>query len=139
MTFKNSLILISLGLVMFACCPTEDKQINANKALITEFVQVINNADWGAFDTLLTDDFSRHCQATPGVVIESREDFVKLQESFLASMPDQKITVDMLVAEGDKVAAYATYSGTQTGPMGNLPPTGLVPTYVLWLFADHHA
>ena len=28
----------------------------------------------------------------------------------------------MLVAEKDKVAAYATYSGTQTGPFGDLPP-----------------
>jgi len=39
-------------------------------------------------------------------------------------MPDQKVVNEMLIAEGDKVAAYATYSGTQTGPMGGFPATG---------------
>lgn len=39
-------------------------------------------------------------------------------------MPDQKITLEMLIAEGEKVAVYATYSGTMTGPMGEFPATG---------------
>ena len=56
--------------------------------------------------------------------VNSREEFKQLQESFLASMPDQQITIEMLIAEGDKVAAYATYSGTLTGPMGEFPATG---------------
>ena len=30
----------------------------------------------------------------------------------------------MLIAEGDKVAAYATFAGTLTGPMGEFPATG---------------
>ena len=56
--------------------------------------------------------------------MKSREGFKKLQQSFLVSMPDQEITLEMVVAEGDKVAAYATYSGTMTGPMGEFPATG---------------
>jgi steroid delta-isomerase-like uncharacterized protein len=124
MTYKNTLLLFILGIILLACGPTRDEQINANKELIKEFTLATNNADWDAFDSLLTDDFRRHSQATPGVVINSREAFVKLQKSFLESCPDQKITPDMLVAEGDKVAAYATYSGTQTGPLGDFPPKG---------------
>jgi len=122
---KNILSLIVLGLILIACCPTEDKKINANKEIVKEFASATNNADWDAFDSLLTDDFQRHCQATPGLEINSREAFVILQESFLASCPDQKITIHMLVAEGDKVAAYATYSGTQTGHLGDLPPKNM--------------
>jgi len=124
MTFKNALSLITLGLVLFACCPDHEAQLNANKALVNEFGKATNNADWAAFDSLLTDDFTRHCDATPGVVIETREAFVELQENFYASTPDQKIIMDFMVAEGDKVAAYATYTGTQTGPLGDLPATG---------------
>jgi len=32
--------------------------------------------------------------------------------------------MQQLVAEGDRVAGLATYSGTQTGPMGDIPATG---------------
>ncbi len=124
MIYKNLFLITLLGLVLAACGPTQDDQIIANKELIKEFANVTNNADWGAFDSLLSDDFLRHSQATPGAEINSREAFVKLQEAFLESCPDQKITIHMLVAEGDKVAAYATYSGTQTGPLGDLPPKG---------------
>lgn len=124
MTFKNLLSLVVVGLILFACCPDNTEQLNANKALIKEFLEATNTADWAAFDSLLIDDFTRHCQATPGAVIETREAFVKLQEGFLASTPDQKIIMDFMLAEGDMVAAYATYTGTQTGPLGDLPATG---------------
>jgi len=124
MKYKNILSLIVLSLILVACCQTEENQISTNKELVNEFARAANNADWKAFDLLLTDNFSRHCQATPGVEINTREAFVELQKAFLTSCPDQKITTHMLIAEGDKVAAYATYSGTQTGPLGDLPPKG---------------
>jgi predicted ester cyclase len=34
------------------------------------------------------------------------------------------VTIEKLIAEGDEVAALATYSGTLTGPMGEYPATG---------------
>ena len=120
----NQIIIIILSMVIVACGPSSSKQLDANKNLIHRFTASINSSDWDAFDELLTDDFSRHCQATTDVQVNSRDDFKKLQESFLVSMPDQQITVEMIIAEGDKVAAYATYSGTLTGPMGKFQPTG---------------
>jgi len=123
MNYKNFLFPIVLAMIMLACVSTGEDQINANKELIREFARAINNSDWDAFDLLLTDEFNRHSQTSP-VEINSREAFVGLQEAFFKSCPDQKITLHMLIAEGDKVAAYATYSGTQTGQLGDLPPTG---------------
>jgi steroid delta-isomerase-like uncharacterized protein len=115
---------IALLVVVVIGCTNQSKQLEANKNLIHRFTEATNAQDWEAFDELLTKDFRRHCQATPDVQINSVEDFVKLQESFVSSMPDQKITTKMLIAEGDKVAAYAVYSGTLTGPMGDFPATG---------------
>jgi predicted ester cyclase len=58
--------------------------------------------------------------------VTSREDFVALQEKFLASFPDQHTSIRQIVAEGDRVAVLATYTGTQTGPLGDFPVTGKV-------------
>jgi len=116
--------MITLLVVVFFGCDNRSERLESNKNLIHRFGEATNAADWDAFDELLTPDFSRHCQATPNVQVNSREEFKKLQESFLASMPDQKVTTKMLIAERDKVAAYATYSGTLTGPMGEFPATG---------------
>lgn len=118
-----TLVLAVAGLTA-GCGPSASESLQRNKELIRHFVAVTNTADWDALDGLLTENFRRHCQATPDVEVNSREEFKQLQKSFLASMPDQHIELEMLIAEGDKVAIYATYSGTQTGPMGNFPITG---------------
>ena len=116
--------LMALSTVVLFNCNNPSQKLEANKKLIQHFTEATNKANWDAFDKLLTVDFKRHCQATPNAQINSREDFKALQKSFQKSMPDQKISVEMLIAEGDKVAAYATYTGTLTGPMGEFPATG---------------
>ena len=122
----RSILIITLMFLtsLVSCAFSSSTRLEANKNLIHRFATSINAADWDALDELLADDFSRHCQATPDVRVNSREEFKKLQKSFLLSMPDQHITLEMLIAEGDKVATYATYSGTLTGPMGEFQPTG---------------
>lgn len=117
-------IHVILVLLFVACSQAPSEHLEANKDLVRRFTVATNEADWDVFDEILTENFCRHSQATGDVQVNSREDFKKLQQSFLATMPDQKITLEMIIAEGDKVAVYATYSGTMTGPMGDFPPTG---------------
>ena len=97
--------------------------IEANKALVRRFSEALNSANWESLDDLLTEDFRRHCQATPDVTVESLEEFKALQQSFLETFPDQRVSLDTLIAEGDKVGFMGTYSGTHLGPMGEVPPT----------------
>jgi steroid delta-isomerase-like uncharacterized protein len=106
------------------CAPSPSAQLEANKDLVRRFTEALNAANWDALDELVTEDFSRHSQATAGPQVNSREAFIQLQESFLVSFPDQRVTIQRLIAEGDEVAALATYSGTHTGPMGEYPATG---------------
>jgi steroid delta-isomerase-like uncharacterized protein len=56
--------------------------------------------------------------------VTSRDQFIQLQQSFQTSVPDQHVAIEQFIAEGDRVAVLATYSGTQTGPMGGFPATG---------------
>lgn len=122
---KRRLVLAAVLAILVAGCYSTERDLEANKDLVRRFAAVLNEADWDALDPLLTEDFRRHSQATPGMEeVRSREEFKELQRSFLMSMPDQQVTIEMLIAEGDKVAGYATYTGTQTGPMGDFPVTG---------------
>jgi steroid delta-isomerase-like uncharacterized protein len=121
----STLVLSSLlAATAVGCAPSPTAQLEANKDLVRRFTEALNTANWDALDELLTEDFSRHSQATAGPQVNSREEFVQLQESFLVSFPDQRVTTEKLIAEGDQVAGLATYTGTHTGPMGEFPATG---------------
>jgi steroid delta-isomerase-like uncharacterized protein len=113
------LLLVTLG-----CAPSQTAQLEANKDLVRQFTEAANAADWDALSEILTEDFTRHSAATAGPEVTSRDEFIELQKSFLVSFPDQQVTMQQLIAEGDRVAGLATYSGTQTGPMGDMPATG---------------
>ena len=115
---------VVLAVLLVGCSPSPSEQLEANKDLVHCFVASINAADWDALDDILTESFCRHSQASPGAQVKSRDEFKTLQQSFLATMPDQKITLEMVLAEDNKVAVYATYTGTMTGPMGKFPATG---------------
>lgn len=111
-------------LMLLACTPSPNAQLEANKQLVRQFAQAANAADWDGVAALVAEDFVRHSAATPGPQITSRDAFIQLQQSILVSIPDNHVTIQQLVAEGDRVAALATYAGTQAGPMGGFPATG---------------
>jgi steroid delta-isomerase-like uncharacterized protein len=123
MRLSSWTVLLIIPLIV-SCGPSTSDQLDANKEIVRQFAASINAQDWNTLEELITEDFHRYCQATPEIEIKTSQEFMELQKSFLASIPDQKVTLEMLIAEGEKVAVYATYSGTQTGPMGNLPATG---------------
>jgi predicted ester cyclase len=43
--------------------------------------------------------------------------------TFLNAFPDLHVTVENLIAEGDKVVAYKTLTGTHSGPHLGIPAT----------------
>jgi predicted ester cyclase len=43
---------------------------------------------------------------------------------YLAGIPDLRVTIEELVAEGDKVAVRRAYVGTHRGELLGIPPTG---------------
>ncbi len=49
-------------------------------------------------------------------------------ERLLTAIPDHRVTVEEVLADGDKVVARHTHYGTQTGPLGPVPATGKAVT-----------
>jgi len=97
---------------------------DANKDLVLSFAAAGNENDLDAFDTLLAPDFVRHCEATPEIRVANCEQFKQFYRDTAQTFPDQRMTIETLVAEGGRVAFWGKFSGTQEGPMGPFPPTG---------------
>jgi steroid delta-isomerase-like uncharacterized protein len=95
-----------------------------NKAVIRRFLDAWNSRQPDSFDELIAPDVVRHCQATPGVEIKSLDQLKEFLHLDTAVFPDSVQTITLLVAEGDLVAAWSTYEGTQKGPIGPFPPSG---------------
>jgi steroid delta-isomerase-like uncharacterized protein len=52
------------------------------------------------------------------------EDLKQRHRAQLAAMPDCQITLEDTLCEGDRVAYRWVLTGTQTGPLRGIPPTG---------------
>jgi steroid delta-isomerase-like uncharacterized protein len=118
------MIAVAALCLVVGCVPSPDARLEANKELVLQFTEATNAADWEGLASIVAEDFTRYSAATTGPPVRSREEFIDLQESFLVSFPDQKVTIQRLVAEEEYVAALATYSGTNSGPMGEFAATG---------------
>jgi hypothetical protein len=82
-----------------------------NKALLGEFQQALFSG--GDVSAYLSPDFAFHDQAGASVNAPGNEDTTSWASSRRADYPDATFNVDMVVAEGDVVAAYLSWSGTQ--------------------------
>jgi steroid delta-isomerase-like uncharacterized protein len=98
--------------------------VEENKLLVQRFGEAMNNRQFDLLDEIVAPDFVRHCQATPDVDVRSLEAFKGYLRQDATVFPDSVQTLRHQVAEGDFVAVWVTYEGTQKGPMGPFPPSG---------------
>ncbi len=104
-----------------------------NKANIRRLVEEVYNAgNLDAVDELVAPDVFNH-----PAVAEHRhgiDSFIHVMEWVRDISPDVHYEIDDIIAEGDKVAVRMTQSGTHTGPIRGIPPTGksFSVDYVHW-------
>lgn len=94
-----------------------------NKALMRRFYEeVFNRGNLGVLDELCAPNFLDH-NPFPG----QGPGLQGIKESFApmrAAFPDMRLTVEEMLAEGDKVAAHVTVRATHTGEFMGIPPSG---------------
>ena len=84
------------------------------------FEHVWNRSDFGLLRDLLAEDYVDHNSPfPPGIEGVERE-----MRMYRAAFPDLTFVVHDLVAEGDKVVARVSASGTHRGDLPGIPATG---------------
>ena len=93
-----------------------------NKALIRRvFDEAMNAGNLSLIDELFAPDFVDN--ATPEQVAGPMgvKDYF---QAVRAGFPDMRVSIDDLLAEGDKVVIRTTWRGTHSGPYESTTPTG---------------
>jgi predicted ester cyclase len=93
-----------------------------NKAIIRRFYEEVFNRGNLAVDAFIDPNQVDHFAppGTPGGLEGAKQTIGMFQTAF----PDLHFTVEDMIAEGDKVVARITMSGTQQGAFMGIPPTG---------------
>jgi steroid delta-isomerase-like uncharacterized protein len=95
-----------------------------NKALLRRWYEGVSKGDAATSAALVAPDYRMNGQPL------APQGAQQVTATILAAFPDWSVTVQDLIAEGDRVAARLTYSGTHRGvwlgrgPVRGLPPTG---------------
>ena len=97
------------------------KKIEENKTLAQRFYnEVLNSHNVAGLKSFVSNDFIDH-NPYPGHSGKGLADLTAQLNEFLTAIPDLHVTVDLMVAEEDKVVTYLTMTGTNSGPFGNMP------------------
>ena len=97
-----------------------------NKALLRSGIEKFNQGNMAAVSETWTLDLVYHDPNNPQV--RTHNEYKQFLTDFLAAIPTQ-ITIEDMIAEGDKVVARFTLRGTHQGQWRSAPPTGKSVTY----------
>jgi steroid delta-isomerase-like uncharacterized protein len=114
-----------------------DVRLERMKALVRAHYDAgVNNQDLTRVDDQLTDDFVDH--AMPGGTPRGPAPVKAWLAQLKIAFPDLRVETDDLVAENDRVAVRATWTGTHSAEIFGMPATGRVVTFsgaVFWRIA----
>lgn len=94
---------------------------STNRDVVSRFYEdVFLRHDLSRIDEYMLDDYIQHNADCP----QGKAGFVEFHKGFFAAIPDFRATINMMVAEDDKVFVYNTITGTHTGHgFLDYPPT----------------
>ena len=87
--------------------------------VIRGIYEAINTGNLALLDKFVAPDYVEHSEGFQGV-----EPFKQQIAAFRAAFPDLRVTIDDLMIDGDRFASRTTVTGTHTGDLMGMPPTG---------------
>ena len=97
--------------------------VEENKEVVRRiFEDVLNKGNYSLIPDLLAPEYSYH--APNGLEIKSPEGYERLIKTLKSAIPDRKGVIENIMAVGDEVVVQGSSSGTFTGQLMNIEPTG---------------
>jgi len=111
-------------------------QEERNKAIATRvFEEIFNQGRFEVADEIYAPQFRNHGRLRDIMLEEDQAAVHGEKQAF----PDLKMTINLLVAQGEFVSVVWTFNGTHTGPGVGLPPTGARVAFrgiTIWRIVD---
>lgn len=98
--------------------------IEQNKAVVRRLAEdLMGGGDTTLVAEILSPDFVEHEEMPPGME-PGYAGFAQAISMMHAAFPDFHVTIEDMVAEGDKVVVRQTWTGTHKGEFMGMPATG---------------
>lgn len=99
-----------------------------NNSLVRRYYdEMWNRWNYALADEMIAEDMV--FRGSLGVSVQGREGFKGYMRQVQRAFPDFHNRIDELIAEGEKVAACLTYTGTHQGVLFGITPTGRRVSY----------
>jgi steroid delta-isomerase-like uncharacterized protein len=94
-----------------------------NKAIVRRYIEEAwNKGDVSVIDDLMSPDYTRHISGYP--IPLTRESHKQRLIRIHRALPDVNLTIEDMIAAGDRVVSRLTLRGTQRDTFMGIPPTG---------------
>ena len=94
-----------------------------SKAIMSRFWEVWEQGDIDSLDELLAPDYVNHTLAAPDLP-PGPEGVKEVVSMFRSGIPDLRVVIEDMIAEGDRVATRYALEGTHGGDLFGVAPTG---------------
>jgi steroid delta-isomerase-like uncharacterized protein len=103
------------------------EDLEKNKSIVRDYLEEVwNKKNPAALERYIAPDYVRHCEAMPSPLqeIHGIEGLAQMYSMTIVSCPDWNEQIEIMAADGDKVAYLSKATATQKGPFGPFPASG---------------
>jgi predicted ester cyclase len=103
-----------------------ERVIQDNIDLVRHFYdEIFNSGNLSVVDEIVAPEFVEHIpQPVPGTHSTTGPEAIRsFAAMFRGAIPDLSVSIDDVIASGDKVVTRVTWQGTQSGPLFGADPT----------------
>ncbi|GMQ82966.1 MAG: hypothetical protein BMS9Abin05_2436 [Rhodothermia bacterium] len=117
-------IVASTLFISFGCQSSIDTEITYEEAsvLLDRYMETMTESDMALIDEIISPEFVLRSPMFPEPIV-GIEGYKALVTNTARTFSDFTATIDEIVVHGDQLWGRFSMSGTNTGPLGELPPT----------------
>ena len=100
-------------------------EMEKNKSLVMRYInEVQRQHSFAAISEIYSEDFVDHSRIADGVFDGGLSQLTQGLVTFSRAFPDLEVTVNLMLAESNKVVVYKSFRGTQVESWRGVEPTG---------------